>query len=111
MSDATIAKLLLLALSFCWGLSWTAMRIALDEVSPWSMRLIGYSIGAATLLILLKAQGRSLAIPLGRDWLHVFVAALFIAVGVRRGRHLRAAAWRTPRASSSSTTRCRSGAA
>ena len=27
------------------------------------MRLIGYSIGAATLLILLKAQGRSLAIP------------------------------------------------
>ena len=39
-----------MALSFCWGLSWTAMRIALDEVSPWSMRLIGYSIGAATLL-------------------------------------------------------------
>ena len=40
---------LLMALSFCWGLSWTAMRIALDEVSPWGMRLIGYSIGAATL--------------------------------------------------------------
>jgi drug/metabolite transporter (DMT)-like permease len=80
MSDATIAKLLLLALSFCWGLSWSAMRIALDEVSPWSMRLIGYSIGAATLLILLKAQGRSLYIPRGRDRLHVFVAALFIVV-------------------------------
>ena len=52
MSDSTIAKLLLVALSFCWGLSWTAMRVALDEVSPWSMRLIGYSIGAATLLAL-----------------------------------------------------------
>ena len=63
MSDATVAKLLMLALSFCWGLSWSAMRIALDEVSPWGMRLIGYSIGAATLLLLLKAQGRSLAIP------------------------------------------------
>jgi hypothetical protein len=25
---------LLVALSFCWGLSWTAMRVALDEVSP-----------------------------------------------------------------------------
>ena len=60
MSNATVAKLLLLALSFCWGLSWSAMRIALDEVSPWSMRLIGYSIGAVTLLILMKAQGRSL---------------------------------------------------
>ena len=80
MTDATTAKLLLLALSFCWGLSWSAMRIALDEVSPWTLRLLGYSIGAATLLILLKAQGRSLAIPRGRDWLHIFVAALFLVV-------------------------------
>src|SRR6185503_12972222 len=80
MSNATIAKLLLVALSFCWGLSWTAMRIALDEVSPWGMRLIGYSIGAATLLILLKAQGRSVSIPRGRHWLHIFVAALFLSV-------------------------------
>ncbi|HEY2417310.1 MAG TPA: DMT family transporter [Steroidobacteraceae bacterium] len=81
MSDATTAKLLLVALSFCWGLSWTAMRVALDEVSPWSLRLIGYSIGAFVLLILLKAQGRSLAIPAGKNWLHVFIAALFLAVG------------------------------
>jgi len=81
MSDATTAKLLLVALSFCWGLSWTAMRVALDEVSPWSMRLIGYSIGVAVLLILLRAQGRSLAIPGGKNWLHVFIAALFLAVG------------------------------
>src|SRR5207248_5091792 len=79
-SDNTTAILLLIALSFCWGLSWTAMRVALDEVSPWSLRLIGYSIGAATLLILLKAQGRSLAIPRGRDWLHIFIAALFLSV-------------------------------
>jgi drug/metabolite transporter (DMT)-like permease len=56
------------------------MRIALDEVSPWSMRLLGYSIGAATILILLKAQGRSLAIPAGRNWLHIFIAALFLVV-------------------------------
>ncbi len=80
MSDATVAKLLLIALSFCWGLSWPAMRVALDEVSPWSMRLIGYSIGAATLLILIKAQGRNIAIPRGKDWLHVLIAALFLSV-------------------------------
>jgi drug/metabolite transporter (DMT)-like permease len=80
LSDATVAKLLLIALSFCWGLSWSAMRVALYEVSPWGMRLIGYSIGAATLLILIKAQGRSLKIPFGRQWLHVFVAALFLSV-------------------------------
>ena len=80
MSNATVAKLLLLALSFCWGLSWSAMRIALDEVSPWSMRLIGYSIGAVTLLILLKAQGRSLTIPSVRDRWHIIAAAMFIIV-------------------------------
>ena len=81
LSNATTAKLLLLALSFCWGLSWAAMRIALDEVSPWSMRLIGFSIGAVTLLVLLKAQGRSLVIPSIRDRLHIVAAALFIVVG------------------------------
>jgi drug/metabolite transporter (DMT)-like permease len=80
LSDATIARLLLVALSFCWGLSWSAMRIALDELSPWSMRLLGYSIGALTLLVLIKAQGRSLTIPGGRNALHVFVAALFLVV-------------------------------
>ena len=34
----------------------------------------------SNLLILLKAQGRSLAIPFGRHWLHVFIAALMLAV-------------------------------
>jgi drug/metabolite transporter (DMT)-like permease len=81
MSNLVVAQLLLVALSFCWGLSWTAMRIALDEVSPWSMRLIGYSIGAATLFLLIKAQGRSLAIPPGKDRLHIVAAAMFLAVG------------------------------
>jgi len=80
LSNATVAKLLLIALSLCWGLSWSAMRIALDEVSPWAMRLIGYSIGAATILILLKVQGRQLAIPFGRHWLHISIAALFLSV-------------------------------
>lgn len=81
MNDATVAKLLLVALSICWGLSWTAMRVALDEVSPWGMRLIGYSIGSATLLILLRAQGRSLAVAGGKNWLHILVVAMFLAVG------------------------------
>ncbi len=81
LNDAAVAKLLLVALSICWGLSWTAMRVALDEVSPWAMRLIGYSIGVVTLLILLRAQGRSLAVPGGKNWLHIFIAAMFLAVG------------------------------
>jgi len=80
MSEATVAKLLLLALSFCWGLAWSAMRIALDEVTPWSMRLTGYAIGAVTLFVLLKAQGRSFFIPPGRDRWHVVGAACFMVI-------------------------------
>ena len=76
-SNAATAKLLLLALSFCWGLGWAAMRIALDEVSPWTLRVVGYAIGAITLLALMRVQGRSLAIPYGRAWLHVGTAAFF----------------------------------
>jgi drug/metabolite transporter (DMT)-like permease len=81
MTDVAVARLLLVALAFCWGLSWTAMRIALDEVSPWAMRLIGYGIGSATLLILIKSQGRSLVIPPGKNRWHVIAAAMFLAVG------------------------------
>jgi len=80
MDEATTAKLLLVLLSFCWGLSWPAMRIALDEVTPWTLRFFGYSIGAATLFALLKAQGRPFSIPFGRSWLHVAAASLFIVV-------------------------------
>ena len=35
----TTAKLMLVALSFAWGLTWPAMRIALDEIPPFSMRV------------------------------------------------------------------------
>ncbi len=75
LDDATTAKLLLVALSFCWGLSWPAIRIGLDELSPWTMRLFGYALGALTLLALLRLQGRALAIPRGRHWLHIVVAS------------------------------------
>jgi drug/metabolite transporter (DMT)-like permease len=74
---AATAKLLLVLLSFCWGLSWSAMRIALYEVSPWTLRFLGYTIGAATLFGLIKLQRRSLVIPWGRPWLHIIIASVF----------------------------------
>ena len=78
--DAATAKLLLVTLSFCWGLSWSAMRIALYEVTPWTLRFLGYALGAVTLLALIRWQGRSLWIPPGRPWRHIFVASLFNVV-------------------------------
>jgi len=78
--DIRTATLLLAALSFCWGLAWPAMRISLYELSPWTLRFFGYSLGALTLFALIRIQGRSLAIPYGRAWLHVIVASFFNVV-------------------------------
>ena len=57
LDDATQGKLLLVALAFCWGLAWPALRIALDELTPWATRLFSYCIGVAALCILIKLQG------------------------------------------------------
>lgn len=80
MDDAATARLMLVLLSLCWGLSWSAMRIALYEVSPWTMRFMGYSIGAAILFALIKLQRRSLVISWGRAWLHILAASAFIVI-------------------------------
>jgi drug/metabolite transporter (DMT)-like permease len=83
LDEATTGKLLLVLLAFFWGLSWPALRIALDELTPWSTRFFGYCIGAATLAVLLKLQGRSFHIPFGRhgrNWGHLFVAGMLNVV-------------------------------
>ena len=80
LDEATKGKLLLVLLAFCWGLSWPALRIALDELTPWATRFLGYCIGAATLIVLLKLQGRSFHIPFGRNWIHVFNAGMLNVV-------------------------------
>ena len=52
-------------------------EIALDELSPWKVRLLGFAIGAVCLIALVKVQGRTLAVPRRRDWGHIVIASLF----------------------------------
>ncbi len=80
LDDAAKGKLLLVVLAFCWGLSWPAMRIALDELTPWTTRLLGYTIGTVALTVLIKLQGRSFAVPFGRAWVHVIIAGMLNVV-------------------------------
>ncbi len=80
LDEATKGKLLLVMLAFCWGLSWPALRIALDELTPWTTRLLSYCIGSATLIVLLKVQGRSFHIPFGRNWVHLIIAGMLNVV-------------------------------
>jgi drug/metabolite transporter (DMT)-like permease len=61
------AKLTLVVLGFAWGLTWPAMRIALVEIPPFSMRTVSVGLGAVALLATVKLQGRSFALGGPRD--------------------------------------------
>jgi drug/metabolite transporter (DMT)-like permease len=77
----TTAKLMLVALSFAWGLTWPAMRVALAEIPPFSMRSVTLGLGAASLLTVVAVQKRGFALGGSRDWLHVAVASVLNIVG------------------------------
>jgi drug/metabolite transporter (DMT)-like permease len=79
-TDAT-AKLMLVALSFAWGLTWPAMRIALDEIPPFSMRVVSLGLGAGSLLLVVRLQRRGFTLGGPKDWVHVVVAGLLNIVG------------------------------
>jgi drug/metabolite transporter (DMT)-like permease len=63
-------------LSFAWGLNWPAMRLALVEVSPWTLRVISFAIGSAFLIAVIVLQRRVWRVPFGAQWGHIFVSAL-----------------------------------
>jgi drug/metabolite transporter (DMT)-like permease len=77
----TTAKLMLVVLSVCWGLSWPAMRVALGEIPVFSMRTVSLGLGALTLVIVVAAQRRNFMMPNATAWAHVFVAAILNIVG------------------------------
>jgi drug/metabolite transporter (DMT)-like permease len=71
------AKLMLVLLSLAWGATWPAMKLALTEIPPFSMRLSTTGLGALTLLALTKLRRRDLRIPNARAWTHIVIASSF----------------------------------
>jgi drug/metabolite transporter (DMT)-like permease len=76
VGSAGTAKLLVIMLAFAWGLNWTAAAVALREVSPWGLRVVGSGIGVVTLLAAAFITGHKLKVPRG-EILHVMLAGLF----------------------------------
>jgi drug/metabolite transporter (DMT)-like permease len=72
-ADAT-ARLMLVAVSLCWGLSWPAMKISLNEIPPFSMRVGTSGLATVILLALALLQHRSLRVQGWRTCLHLTVA-------------------------------------
>jgi drug/metabolite transporter (DMT)-like permease len=68
------AKLMLVALCLLWGVTWPAMKIALIEIPPLSMRTLAAAAGALTLLIICLATRTRLRVP-ANAWGHVVAIA------------------------------------
>jgi len=77
LSDAAKARLLLIVLCLGWGTTWVTMRMALEQIPPFSMRVATLSLGAFVLTSFARLQGRKFAIPRGRTWIHICMASLF----------------------------------
>ena len=70
------ARLMLGVICLIWGLTWPAMKIALYDMPPLTMRTLTAGFGALGLLLICLVQRRSLWVRPGKDWAHVFVAGV-----------------------------------
>jgi drug/metabolite transporter (DMT)-like permease len=70
------AKLLLVALCLLWGTTWPAMKIALEEIPPLSMRTMTAASGALTMLVICLLTRRRLRIATTKAWGHVLIISL-----------------------------------
>ena len=65
----------LASLTLAWGFNWTAMKVALLEVPPWTFRSLCLGLGAAVLFLALRAGGQRLVLPTGQ-WGRLWLLAL-----------------------------------
>lgn len=70
------ARLGVVALGLCWGLNWVAVRIALHEVRPWTLRCIGMGLGTLVLLAWARSRGLPLGVPGGAARARLAIAGL-----------------------------------
>ncbi|HVG50420.1 MAG TPA: DMT family transporter [Xanthobacteraceae bacterium] len=75
MSDAVKARLLLVTLCLAWGLTWPAMRIALYDIPPFTMRTLSALIGAASMLVLATLARRPVQLPKASLWPFIVIVS------------------------------------
>ncbi|HYD56784.1 MAG TPA: DMT family transporter [Burkholderiales bacterium] len=62
----------LAALTLAWGFNWTAMKVSLSEIPPWTFRALCLAFGSGVLFAALRLGGEKLTVPKGqwgRLWL------------------------------------------
>lgn len=66
----------LMLASLLWGGNWPAVRLALDEIGPWTLRTIGLALGAISLMLIVAARGQPLTVR-ASQWLPLAISGLF----------------------------------
>jgi drug/metabolite transporter (DMT)-like permease len=72
--------LLIVMIAFGWGMNWPAMKIALEEIPPWTFRVLCIAIAASLLLAITRVNGERVAIA-PRQIPALLLVALFSVVG------------------------------
>jgi len=81
-SDHLPARLwwLLAGLTLAWGFNWTAMKLALAEVPPWTFRSLCLALGSGVLFLVLHLGGQKIPWPRGQ-WPRLWMLALLNITG------------------------------
>ena len=61
-----VGLILLVVATLGWGTSWPAMKIALNEIPPWTFRAAAMFVGGTVLLVLARLSGLPLTVPRNR---------------------------------------------
>jgi drug/metabolite transporter (DMT)-like permease len=77
MTNAVKARLMLVALCLTWGLTWPAMRLALVDFPPFTMRVTSVLIGAVSMFVLAALAGRPVRSPSRSLWGYIAIVSLF----------------------------------
>jgi drug/metabolite transporter (DMT)-like permease len=72
----TGARVMLVILCVVWGVTWPIMRIALNEVPPFTMRTLSTLVGGLGLFAVCLLMRRNLRLPGAKGWAHVAIAAM-----------------------------------
>ena len=66
----------LAGITLVWGFNWTAMKVAISEVAPFTFRTMCLAAGSGVLFAVLRATGQPLAIPRSQ-WRRLALVAFF----------------------------------
>jgi drug/metabolite transporter (DMT)-like permease len=66
----------LAGLALVWGCNWTAMKVAISEIAPFTFRTLCLGAGSGILFAVLRATGQPLGIP-RKDWPRLALIAFF----------------------------------